>query len=247
MANVIKIKRGAEVPTTSAQLAPGEIGFNTTDDSLYMNKGTDTTPDIVRVGEDANSILTKIKTVDGASSGLDADLLDGKHASAFSLDGHNQSWTTITDTPTTATRWPRWSEVTSKPSTFTPSSHTHSYLPLSGGTLTGNLDVGGDMYVSGDIFNESVPVTQIKNVNVPASVEAYGVHSSTVRIYHYLGYVPKFVVITKATKMGAGIQASLFALNSSYLEVNFSRYSSFGAHAQTLALQFYGTGGTVIV
>ena len=30
-----------------------------------------------------------------------------------------------------------WTKVTGKPSTFTPSSHTHSYLQLSGGTLTG--------------------------------------------------------------------------------------------------------------
>ncbi|MGD9697599.1 tail fiber domain-containing protein [Acinetobacter sp.] len=41
---------------------------------------------------------------DGAGSGLDADLLDGNHASAFAA-----------------------------------ASHTHSYLPLSGGTLTGGL------------------------------------------------------------------------------------------------------------
>lgn len=41
---------------------------------------------------------------DGAGSGLDADLLDGQHASAFAA-----------------------------------ASHTHSYLPLSGGTLTGVL------------------------------------------------------------------------------------------------------------
>jgi hypothetical protein len=34
----------------------------------------------------ASEILTAIKTVDGASSGLDADLLDGNHASAFALD-----------------------------------------------------------------------------------------------------------------------------------------------------------------
>jgi hypothetical protein len=31
----------------------------------------------------AADVLTKIKTVDGVSSGLDADLLDGNHASAF--------------------------------------------------------------------------------------------------------------------------------------------------------------------
>lgn len=44
---------------------------------------------------------------DGSGSGLDADLLDGNHASAFATSGH-----------------------------------THSYLPLSGGTLTGQLTMG---------------------------------------------------------------------------------------------------------
>ena len=106
-------------------------------------------------------ILSKIKTVDGSGSGIDADLLDGKHASDFSLDGHtqdwttitgkpstfapsahNQSWTTITDKPTTATRWPTWSEVTSKPSTFTPSTHTHTWSQLSSGS-TGLIPTSG--------------------------------------------------------------------------------------------------------
>lgn len=32
-----------------------------------------------------------------------------------------------------------WDNVSGKPSTFTPSTHSHDYLPLSGGTLTGNL------------------------------------------------------------------------------------------------------------
>lgn len=36
----------------------------------------------------ASEILTAIKTVDGASSGLDADLLDGSHAAAFSGTAH---------------------------------------------------------------------------------------------------------------------------------------------------------------
>ena len=33
-----------------------------------------------------------------------------------------------------------WGNVTGKPSTYTPSSHTHSYLPLGGGTMTGNIN-----------------------------------------------------------------------------------------------------------
>lgn len=37
-----------------------------------------------------------------------------------------------------------WGNVTGKPSTFTPSSHTHSYLPLSGGTMTGTIITPGN-------------------------------------------------------------------------------------------------------
>lgn len=51
------------------------------------------------------------------------------------------SWSNVTSKPDTATRWPSWSEVTGKPNTFTPSSHTHDYLPLSGGTLSGDMHV----------------------------------------------------------------------------------------------------------
>jgi len=35
----------------------------------------------------AADVLTKIKTVDGSGSGLDADTLDGQHASAFADQG----------------------------------------------------------------------------------------------------------------------------------------------------------------
>lgn len=41
----------------------------------------------------ASDVLTKIKTVDGTGSGLDADTLDGSHASAFATSGHNHSST----------------------------------------------------------------------------------------------------------------------------------------------------------
>lgn len=41
------------------------------------------------------------------------------------------AWGNITGVPAIATRWPSWSEVTNKPSTFTPSSHTHPLSDIS--------------------------------------------------------------------------------------------------------------------
>lgn len=51
-------------------------------------------------------------------------------------------WLNVQNKPATSTRWPTWSEVTSKPSTFSPSSHSHgagdlpnNYVALWSGTL----------------------------------------------------------------------------------------------------------------
>ena len=45
----------------------------------------------------AEAVLTKIKTVDGTTSGLDADLLDGKHASEFATNDHAHTVATQAD------------------------------------------------------------------------------------------------------------------------------------------------------
>lgn len=46
-----------------------------------------------------------------------------------------------------------WSEITGKPSTFAPSSHTHNYLPLSGGTVKGLSSFTAGLKVSGRLYN----------------------------------------------------------------------------------------------
>lgn len=50
------------------------------------------------------------------------------------------NWSAIQGKPATATRWPSWGEVTSKPSTFTPSGHTHDWSQIKGnkGFLSGS-------------------------------------------------------------------------------------------------------------
>ena len=59
------------------------------------------------------NLLSQLLTVDGASSGIDADLLDGQHGSYYR----------------------DWSNLTGVPSTFTPSSHTHAATDITSGTL----------------------------------------------------------------------------------------------------------------
>lgn len=47
-----------------------------------------------------------------------------------------------------------WNDITNKPSTFTPSTHNHDYLPLSGGTLNGGV-TGTTFTASGGFFDTS--------------------------------------------------------------------------------------------
>ncbi len=72
-------------------------GGTTHTEYIYNNQGPEYSPGWRKIWSSGS---------DGSGSGLDADLLDGKHASSFAL-----------------------------------SSHSHSYLPLTGGSLTGNLNI----------------------------------------------------------------------------------------------------------
>lgn len=90
MPNTLLVKRttvAGRVPTT-AQLAAGELAVNVTDGKLYLKKSTSGVESIVDVTSAALTdaqIFAKVTAQDGAGSGLDADLLDGAHASAFAL------------------------------------------------------------------------------------------------------------------------------------------------------------------
>jgi hypothetical protein len=92
--STIKLRRSAvpgRVPTVS-QLDLGELAINTADGKIYFKKydaGANTESIIdVSANLDANAILELLKGVDGANSGLDADLLDGQ-SGAYYLDYNN--------------------------------------------------------------------------------------------------------------------------------------------------------------
>ena len=94
MSTTIKLRRSAvpgNVPTT-AQLDLGELAINTADGKIYFKKydSVANTESIIDVSSnlDPNAVLEILKTVDGANSGLDADLLDGQSGDYY-LDYNN--------------------------------------------------------------------------------------------------------------------------------------------------------------
>ena len=69
-------------------------------------------------------------------------------------DSHNHTFANLTSTPATATRWPTWSEVSSKPTTFAPSPHTHTVSQVTdlGTAATRNVGTGnGNVMDSQDV------------------------------------------------------------------------------------------------
>jgi len=84
MASIIKLKRSATSGAVPGSLQEGEIAVNLFDRKIYVGNSAGVTA-IGGVSGFAADILTEIKTVDGAGSGLDADLLDGQQGSYYAV------------------------------------------------------------------------------------------------------------------------------------------------------------------
>lgn len=145
---------GTAFPTTNLQL--GMLCFRS--DLIKLYQLVATSPVTWRLIMDASSdvdtqfaaklnassytaadVLAKLKTVDGSDSGVDADLLDGQHASAFATSGHNHDAAYLGISAKAADS----EKLDGLDSTaFAAASHSHSYLPLPGGTLTGDIVFG---------------------------------------------------------------------------------------------------------
>lgn len=104
-----------------------KIVFDESDDRFKAGTGNDLWSIMLRDNEanlaggallswDATTKRAKTRS-EGAGSGLDADLLDGKQGSDYALktDLTAISWDYVTGKPATATRWPSWDEITNRP------------------------------------------------------------------------------------------------------------------------------------
>ena len=78
----------------------------------------------------AADVLAKLLTVDGANTNLDADKLDGQHGSYYRA----------------------WANLTGKPSTFTPSSHSHAISDITSLQTTLNNKLNASSYTAADVL-----------------------------------------------------------------------------------------------
>ena len=88
MPNILLLKRSAVAgrAPVPADLVLGELAVNVTDGKLYLKKsasGVESIVDVTAGGMTDAELFAKVTAQDGPGSGLNADLLDGTHASAF--------------------------------------------------------------------------------------------------------------------------------------------------------------------
>lgn len=93
-------------------------------------------------------------TADTACAGNDSRLSNARPASDV------YAWAKASSKPAY-----NWSEINNKPSTYPPAAHTHAYLPLAGGTMTGALNMNGN---SVKLFGNNYMQANEQDINIIA-------------------------------------------------------------------------------
>ena len=122
-----------------------------------------------------------------------------------------------------------WSNVSGKPSTFPPSSHTHSYIPLSGGTITGNiLPSKNNSYYLGkensafyQITGQNIYAQYLKPINNTSTI---GVYTDPWNAGHFESLRSGTISCSKVSFFPSGQNKTLFP--DTYLSMNCLTNSS---------------------
>ena len=122
-----------------------------------------------------------------------------------------------------------WSGVTGKPSTFPPSSHSHSYVPLSGGTITGNiLPSKNNSYYLGkensafyQITGQNIYAQYLKPINNTSTI---GVYTDPWNAGHFESLRSGTISCSKVLFFPSGQNKTLFP--DTYLSMNCLTNSS---------------------
>lgn len=71
----------------------------------------------------------------GQTVGDKVVVIQNEFLATATLPTHTHPWGQITNAPIYTTRWPNWTEVTGKPTAFTPAAHQHSAADITSGRL----------------------------------------------------------------------------------------------------------------
>jgi hypothetical protein len=153
--------------TTGADISGNVVLSGTVDGRDVSVDGTklDGIDTAAKDDQTAAEILTAVKTVDGAASGLDADLLDGQHGAYYTAYADTAVTNLVDNSPAALNTLNELAAALGDDASFstTVTNSIAAKLPLAGGTMTGNiahagnftLDVGGDIILDAageDIF-----------------------------------------------------------------------------------------------
>jgi hypothetical protein len=164
------------IPVTSVNGQIGNVSISTADIGLEnVNNTSDLNKPISTATQtalnlklnssvySASDVLTKVKTVDGDGSGLDADMLDGIHSSGFSLATHTHidSYQPLNTNLTNISATSGSVGMLKTDGTGNWTVDTNTYLT----TATGTITIVGDVTGTGNISNV---VTTLSNSGVTA-------------------------------------------------------------------------------
>ena len=159
----------ADVTDTANVVASLTAGTNVTIASDGTISSTDTNTTYT-----AAELLTAVKTVDGAASGLDADLLDGQQGSYYTGYADTAVANIVDSSPDALNTLNELAAALGDDANFstTVTNNIAEKLPLAGGTMTGALDMGSNnVTTTGKILYSNVYSAE---VDLPSASTYHG-------------------------------------------------------------------------
>ena len=154
--------------TTGADISGNVVLSGTVDGRDVSVDGTklDGIDTAAKDDQTAAEILTAVKTVDGAASGLDADLLDGQHGAYYTAYADTAVTNLVDNSPAALNTLNELAAALGDDASFstTVTNSIAAKLPLAGGAMTGDLTVSGKVGI-----NNSSPASKIDVLNGSAN------------------------------------------------------------------------------
>lgn len=138
---------------TDTTYSIGNGGLTEVNFTAALNTKLTNIEDNATADQTASEILTAVKTVDGATSGLDADLLDGQHGSYYTGYADTAVSNLVDSAPSTLDTLNELAAALGDDANFstTVTNSIATKMPLAGGTFTGNTSYGdNDKIIMGD-------------------------------------------------------------------------------------------------